>query len=158
MTDAESDALLTGMRVTLNEPSSHTVKLLAVCEFLKAEVSYYNWVGFYLVDKANRNMLVLGPYVGEPTDHIRIPIGQGICGQALARRHTFVVQDVSKEENYLACDIRVRSEIVVPIFRAGVKPLEVFGELDIDSYSLAPFSNADEIFLETLCVMIAEVW
>ena len=158
MTDTEFDALLERTRTILNVPSERDEKLRAVCTLLKTEVPYYNWVGFYLVDEANRHLLVLGPYVGAPTDHVRIRSGHGICGQALERRRTFVVQDVSKEENYLPCDIRVKSEIVVPVFKSGVKPLQMLGELDIDSYTLAPFSNSDEKFLEKVCAMVAEVW
>ena len=109
-------------RMSLNE------LLDIVVEKLHARVPYYNWVGFYLVDETGER-LKLGPYVGEPTEHVLIPFGKGICGQAAITKSTFLVQDVSKEDNYLACSPKVKSEIVVPIIVDG----KVYGELDIDS-------------------------
>lgn len=116
-------------------------------------VPHYDWVGFYLVDKAKKE-LVLGPFVGEPTEHIRIPFGRGICGQAAERRTTFVVQDVSKEGNYLACSPKVKSEIVIPLFKGG----EIIGELDIDSHTLSPFTEEDRVFLEDVCKVVSELF
>ena len=92
-------------------------KLRTVCKLLKDSVPYYNWVGFYIVDEKRRNELVLGPFGGEHTEHTRIPFGRGICGQAAQLERTLIVQDVSKEKNYLSCSTNVKSEIVVPIFR-----------------------------------------
>ncbi|MEO0124460.1 MAG: GAF domain-containing protein, partial [candidate division WOR-3 bacterium] len=83
-------------------------KLFKICELLKENVPYYNWVGFYIADNAKKE-LYLGPFVGEPTEHTKIPFGRGICGQAAARKETFVVQDVSKETNYLSCSVKVKS-------------------------------------------------
>ncbi len=123
-----------------------------ICEILYENVSYYNWVGFYLVDEEKPNELVLGPFKGEPTEHVRIPFGKGICGQAAATGMTFVVQDVSKETNYLSCSPKVKSEIVVPI----MKDEEIFGELDIDSHLLNPFDEFDEVFLNRICEKLSE--
>jgi len=67
-------------------------KLKAICKLLKDNVSYYDWVGFYFVDKKKQKELLLGPFVGEPTEHIRIPFGRGICGQAAELRKAFVVR------------------------------------------------------------------
>ncbi len=114
-----------------------------ICKLLDEHVPYYNWTGFYLMD--DEGMLVLGPYVGEPTEHVRIPVGKGICGQAADTKLTFIVQDVSQETNYLSCSPHVKSEIVVPIFRNDGS---VFGEIDIDSHYIAPFDNRDKEFLE----------
>ncbi len=125
--------------------------LMAVCRTLAERVATYNWVGFYLVDPARERELVLGPYVGEPTEHTRIKFGQGICGQAAEREQTFVIQDVSAETNYLSCSAHVKSEIVIPIFRDGV----VIGELDIDSHTLAPFTSADRQVLEQIAALVA---
>lgn len=123
-----------------------------ICAILQETVPYYHWVGFYFLDSQNPNELVLGPFVGAPTDHVRIPVGKGICGQAVDTKKTFVVQDVTKETNYLSCSAHVKSEIVVPIF----KDFNVVGEIDIDSHDTAPFSDDDREFLEKLCVLIAE--
>jgi len=129
-------------------------KLLATCKLLRQEVPYYDWVGFYLVDPAQTNELVLGPFVGDPTEHERIAFGQGICGQAAERNETFVVQDVSKESNYSSCSANVKSEIVVPILKNG----QIIGELDIDSHALAPFSQEDKEFLGKVCEKIADLF
>ena len=128
-------------------------RLGMICDLLREEISYYDWVGFYLVDETKRNELVLGPYSGAPTDHTRIPFGKGICGQAADTGETFVVPDVSKETNYLSCSSAVRSEIVVPIFKNG----EIIGELDIDSHEIDPFTGEDREFLERICGLLGEV-
>jgi L-methionine (R)-S-oxide reductase len=118
-----------------------------IVKILYDNVDYYNWVGFYLTDKNDKNMLILGPYLGEPTEHIKIPFGSGICGQAASKKNTFVVQDVTKETNYLSCSDKTKSEIVVPILdKCG----NVFGELDIDSHKLEPFTIEDSQFLEEI--------
>ena len=98
--------------------------------------------------------LVLGPCVGTPTDHVKIPFGRGICGQAAEREETFIVQDVSKECNYLSCSISVKAEIVLPIFKDG----RIVGELDIDSHRLSPFTDADRGFLEKVCKIVAQLF
>jgi L-methionine (R)-S-oxide reductase len=132
---------------------SRNEKLKIICRLLKDNVSYYNWVGFYIVDKGRQDELVLGPFEGEPTEHTRIPFGRGICGQAAELRRTFLVQDVSKETNYLACSANVKSEIVIPIF----KNKGVVGELDIDSTALSPFTKEDEIFLMKIGEMASKI-
>jgi L-methionine (R)-S-oxide reductase len=126
------------------------ISLLALCEQLKHSVTKYDWVGFYLA-RPERKDLVLGPFAGEPTEHVRIDYGKGICGQAAERLETFVVQDVAKEKNYLACSPKVRSEIVVPIFREG----KLVGEIDIDSHSPEAFTDADRDFLQRIAALFA---
>ncbi len=132
---------------------SRNERMRKVCELLKDRISHYGWVGFYLTDPDNNRELVLGPYAGDPTDHVRIPFGSGICGQAAEREETFVVQDVSRESNYLSCSINVRSEIVVPIFKDG----KVAGEIDIDSHEISPFTDEDRIFLEQVSGAVADI-
>jgi len=121
-------------------------KLKEICKLLKDNVSYYDWVGFYVVNPKKRNELLLGPFEGQPTEHVRIPFGRGICGQAADLEKTFIVQDVSRETNYLSCNPNVRSEIVSPIFKKG----EIVGELDIDSHVRCPFTDEDEVFLKRI--------
>jgi GAF domain-containing protein len=128
-------------------------KLKTVCKLLKNNVPYYNWVGFYIVDEKRRDELVLGPFEGERTEHTRIRFGRGICGQAAQLERTFIMQDVSKEKNYLSCSTNVKSEIVVPIF----KNKTVIGELDIDSHALSPFTEQDEAFLKKVCEMVSRI-
>lgn len=129
-------------------------KALNVCALLRDRVPYYDWVGFYLVDPNAERELVLGPFVGDPTEHTRIAFGKGICGQAAETGQPFVVQDVSQETNYLACSVHVKSEIVVPMFKAGA----LIGELDIDSHTLAPFTEEDEAFLKAVCDAAAKLF
>jgi L-methionine (R)-S-oxide reductase len=127
--------------------------LQAICKLLADNVRYYNWVGFYIVDETGET-LTLGPFVGEPTEHVRIPLGRGICGQAAATGKTFVVQDVTKETNYLSCSLKVKSEIVLPILLAG----RVVAELDIDSHETSPFTREDTEFLEQVCEFVAPLF
>ena len=121
-----------------------------VCGLLKERVESYDWVGFYLVDVERERELVLGPFAGEPTDHKRIRFGQGICGQAADLLKVFIVPDVTKESNSLSCNARVRSEIVIPLFRGET----LVGELDIDSHLPDPFDEKDRLFLEKVGALV----
>ncbi len=145
--------LIKKVKEIVDDSSDRNEKLMRICMLLKREVPYYDWVGFYITDES-KNELLLGPFSGEPTEHVRIPFGKGICGQAAEKRHTIVVQDVSKEKNYLSCSPAVKSEIVVPIF----KNEKIVGELDIDSHSYAPFTREDRQFLEKICNIVAKIF
>jgi L-methionine (R)-S-oxide reductase len=115
----------------------------------------YNWVGFYMLEKSpvsNPPVLVLGPFQGAMTPHARIPLNQGICGAAASTGKTVVVDDVSKDSRYLACSTETKSEIVVPIFVRG----KVIGELDIDSFFPAAFSDADRKLVEHCASLVGK--
>lgn len=140
------------VKATIAKQASAEAKMLEICWLLNSKFPRYNWVGFYIA--TGDRQLALGPYVGEATEHTHIPFGKGICGQAAERKKTFVVDDVSKEANYLACSLYVRSEIVIPIFVKG----EIAGELDIDSHTPGAFSGEDVAFLEKMCVLLADVF
>jgi len=127
-------------------------RLYNICELLESNISCYNWVGFYFKN-GDKNELKLGPYVGEPTDHTIIPFGKGICGQVAVSNKNFVVPDVAAQDNYIACSITVKAEIVVPIFVNG----ENVGQIDIDSNTPNPFSKDDEHFLEFVCKEVARI-
>ncbi|GGH40769.1 histidine kinase [Mangrovimonas yunxiaonensis] len=127
-------------------------RLLDLCTLLKTHVSYYDWVGFYFKN-GNKNELKLGPYAGAPTDHTIIPFGKGICGQVAVSNQNFVVPDVTAQDNYIACSITVKAEIVIPIFVDG----ENIGQIDIDSNTKDPFTKADEHFLEFVCQEVAAI-
>lgn len=131
----------------ITDKGTREQKLMRVCEFLHTEVPVFDWVGFYLADPQKEKNLILGPFVGEPTDHTEIGYGVGICGQSADTLHTFVVQDVNKESNYLSCSPTVQSEIVVPIIKDGT----FVAQLDIDSHTLAPFSKKHQSVLEEVC-------
>jgi len=145
--------LLKQVERIVHSPLGRNEKLQAICELLHEKVDHYDWVGFYIADPSQRS-LALGPFVGDPTEHVSIPFGRGICGQAAERKETFVVQDVSRESNYLSCSPKVQSEIVVPVFKDG----EIVAELDIDSHSTSPFTQEDRIFLERICRMVGELF
>lgn len=129
-------------------------KLQRIAELLDREVDVFDWTGFYLVADDEEKMLQLGPYVGEETDHTRIAFGTGICGQAAETLDTFVVQDVSKADNYLACSIDVKSEIVVPIMKGS----EFVGELDIDSHSLNAMTAEIRELCENICRKLSVIF
>ena len=135
-----------------NKSTSTDERLLAICELLEEQVSYYNWVGFYFKN-GDKNELKLGPYVGEPTDHTIIPFGKGICGQVAVSNQNFVVPDVSAQDNYIACSITVKAEIVIPVFVNG----ENIGQIDIDSNTPDPFTEEDERFLEFVCQQVSTI-
>jgi L-methionine (R)-S-oxide reductase len=123
--------------------------LRAVVEVLHDSFEDYSWVGVYLVEGDD---LALGPWKGpEATEHVRIPVGQGICGAAAASGQTEVVDDVNADPRYLACFPSTRSEIVVPIAYED----QVVGEIDIDSDRPAAFGDDDRAFLEQVAALIA---
>jgi GAF domain-containing protein len=110
---------------------------------------HYSWVGIYLVEEDD---LVLGPWKGPAaTEHVRIPIGQGVCGAAAASGRTEIVDDVNADERYVACFPSTRSEIVVPIAYEG----RVVAEIDIDSDRPAAFRPEDKEFLEGVAALIS---
>ena len=127
-------------------------RLLQICQLLENNVDYYNWVGFYFKN-GNKEELKLGPFVGAPTDHTIIPFGKGICGQVAVSNENFVVPDVSAQDNYIACSINVKAEIVAPIFVNG----ENVGQIDIDSNTIDPFTKDDERFLEFVCQEVSNI-
>jgi L-methionine (R)-S-oxide reductase len=115
---------------------------------LKQAREHYDWVGIYLLEGEN---LVLHNYLGKPTEHTRIPVGVGVCGTAVAERANQIVGDVTKLNNYLACSLETRSEIVV-LIRRGDK---IFGQIDIDSNLEGAFSEEDESLLTRVADLLA---
>lgn len=113
-----------------------------VSAFLAQQLVDINWVGFYFVQG---DTLVLGPFQGQPAC-VRIPTGRGVCGTAVSEDATQVVDDVHAFPGHIACDIRSRSELVVPLRDGG----RVVGVLDIDSPKTGRFSAADVVFVEAL--------
>lgn len=125
-------------------------KLQQICDYLAAEISYYDWVGFYFKN-GDKDELKLAQFNGEPTDHTIIPFGKGICGQVAVSNENFVVQDVQEQDNYISCGWKVKSEIVIPIFVNK----ENVGQIDIDSHTVNPFTENDEELLEHVCKKVA---
>lgn len=145
-------ALLSHCRALLDKVTADKFSILTdLCIYLQKEVSHYDWVGFYMANHAEKT-LHLKAFAGIPTDHEIIPFGKGICGQVAVSNATFLVDDVSAQDNYIACDIHVKSEIVVPLMVRG----ENIGQIDIDSNKIKAFTKEDASFLEQLNAVIAE--
>ena len=122
--------------------------LRAAVRVLKQEREHYDWTGIYLLEG---DTLVLHNYIGKPTEHTHIPVGQGVCGTAVAERANQVVGDVTELDNYLACSLETRSEIVV-LIRSGER---IFGQIDIDSDRVNAFTEDDESLLARVADLLA---
>jgi L-methionine (R)-S-oxide reductase len=110
----------------------------------------WDWSGIYLLVDGT---LVVGPFAGsdEPPEHSRIPVGDGVCGTAVAEDRNQLVEDVRELDNYLACSLSTRSELVVLIREDG----RIVGQFDIDSDERGAFTNEDEALLDELATVIA---
>lgn len=107
---------------------------------LAAQLDDVNWLGFYFLQG---DELVLGPFQGLPAC-VRIPVGRGVCGTAVAEGVTQVVPDVFAFPGHIACDSRSRSEVVVPLR----SPSGIVGVLDVDSPLPERFSAGDVNYIE----------
>lgn len=137
------------------ESFARTARSLAVLQqFIVCRIAgslpSYNWVGFYMLDPGDPVALVLGPFAGAETEHVRIPVSRGLCGAAVAQGQTIVVDDVAADLRYLACSLETRSEIIVPIRARG----KIVGEIDIDSHTPAAFGPEDRAFLEQCAALV----
>ncbi|PYR89758.1 MAG: diguanylate cyclase [Acidobacteria bacterium] len=149
MTDMDRDELLPAVRSAIAAAPNAESAMKQAVRLLKDGVPDYTWVGIYVLDGEE---LVLGPFLGKPSPHTRIPLGRGICGAAATEKATIVVDDVNTDPRYLACSIETKSEIVVPIMQNG----EVFGEIDIDSDRAGAFGQRDRALLEPIASLLAE--
>lgn len=146
------DLLKTAVNNILLTKTATENKLQAICDLLEREISHYDWVGFYFKN-GDKNELKLAQFTGEPTEHVIIPFGKGICGQVALSNKNFVVQDVAEQDNYISCGLKVKSEIVIPIFVNGIN----IGQIDIDSHTANIFTKKDEELLESICKKVAEI-
>lgn len=142
------EALLQSVAAVLAGSLSRQDKLAQVVALLKGARPHYTWFGIYLLEG---DTLVLGPYCGRPTEHVRIPIGSGICGLAARTRQTVNVADVNADARYLACSLETRSELVVPIMDGEA----CLGEIDLDSDMTAAFTADDEALLGKAAGLLA---
>jgi L-methionine (R)-S-oxide reductase len=136
------------IRAAIERHDDGTRAMEAVIRLLKQDLLDYDWVGIYLLDG---NELVLGPFIGRPSPHTRIPLGRGICGAAAAEKATIIVDDVNADPRYLACSVDTKAEIVVPIMQNG----DVLGEIDVDSDRKGAFGAADRELLEAVAALLA---
>lgn len=142
---------LTKQAVALLESETDlTANLSNLSALLNMELDAINWVGFYLL---KGNELVLGPFQGKPAC-VRIPVGRGVCGTAVAKNCTQRVDDVHQFEGHIACDAESQSEIVIPFSVNG----KVAGVLDIDSPKIGRFSENDQQGLENLIEQVVKLF
>jgi L-methionine (R)-S-oxide reductase len=151
MTPAHKELLL---ELQSFAPTAATVESLMerIAKRLHEKMTRYNWTGFYLVDPADGNYLLVGPYAGSFSPNVRIPFERGLCGAAASSGQVVVVQDVSKDARYLAGSNLVKSEIVVPIYAKK----KLAGELDIESYFADTFNKTEQEFIEACAGVVAE--
>lgn len=130
----------------LSKENDMTANLANTAAFISAFFDNINWSGFYLLKE---NQLVLGPFCGMPAT-TRIEIGKGVCGTAFEKGETLVVDNVCEFPGHIACDIRSKSEVVIPLVKNGKK----YGVLDIDSSVYSRFSKEDvEILIKILEIL-----
>jgi L-methionine (R)-S-oxide reductase len=140
---------LEGVERIVNRGGEPEEVLRSVVDLLHDRFEHYSWVGIYVV---GGDVLVLGPWRGpQATEHVRIRVGEGVCGAAAASGQTEVVDDVNVDSRYLACFPSTRSEIVVPISYGG----RVVAEIDIDSDRAAAFDEEDRALLERVALLIS---
>jgi L-methionine (R)-S-oxide reductase len=149
VSDTDNDRLLVAIRSAVAAAPNANAAMKQAVQLLKDGIPHYSWVGIYLVDGEE---LVLGPFLGKPSPHTRIPLGKGICGAAVTEKATIIVDDVNADPRYLACSIETKSEIVVPIMNGA----DVLGEIDIDSDQPAAFGPADRALLEHVAALLSE--
>ena len=142
----QSQSLLNRNSLSIDE------RLEKLCSLLKSRVDHYDWVGFYFKN-GHKKELKLRAFAGEPTEHVIIPFGKGICGQVAERNATLNIASVEDQGNYIACGIDVKSELVVPLF----KNRENIGQIDIDSHQKDAFSEKDEEFLAAINKRVASM-
>lgn len=113
---------------------------------LKESFEKISWVGFYLI---KNNKLYLGPFQGKVAC-TQIEIGKGVCGTAVSKMETIIVDDIDKFPGHIACDAGSKSEIVIPMIQNG----KIFGVLDLDSYCYSSFNEIDKFYLERICNLL----
>ncbi|HEX7886704.1 MAG TPA: GAF domain-containing protein [Phenylobacterium sp.] len=131
------------------EPN-RVARMATVASMLASSFEHYFWTGFYVVDEAKGDELVVGPYQGT-LGCLRVAFGRGVCGAAAATRVTQVVQDVHAFPDHIACDSRSASEIVAPVFDPEGRLIAV---LDVDSERPAAFDEVDREWLERILAQV----
>jgi len=132
----------------LEDDKDETASLANISAVINGYMDNINWVGFYIMKNGE---LVLGPFQGLPAC-IRIQVGKGVCGTAVAKRETQIVPDVHQFPGHIACDSASLSEIVIPIYKND----EVYGVLDVDSPILNRFGELENKYLQEICELITK--
>jgi len=129
----------------------NSIKELAV-KLIHESNDRFHWTGIY--ELFPDNTLRLGPFIGAPTDHVFIGVGQGVCGTAVAERRNMNIPDVNMISNYLACSAETSSELVV-LIRLGEK---IHGQIDIDSHEIAAFDGPIEGEVQKVADFLARLY
>ena len=154
MLAATYSSIFKKIKNSLNPHKKHAIMgLETCCKVLRKDIAHYDWVGFYF-SNFNTKTLHLKAFSGDPTEHITIPFGKGICGQVAMTNKNFIVPNVKEQDNYISCNINVRSELVVPLFFEGRN----IGQIDIDSNKIDAFSKEDENLLVLCCDFISKAY
>lgn len=143
-------AFMAWKQLTLGQ-RAHALSLLWE---LKSKFSEFDWVGIYSLQDDSTD-LTIATYIGEPTDHIRIPIESGICGAAIRENDTVNVPDVLSDPRFIACSVKTRSELVVPIRNSRGEPI---AEIDIDSNKPAAFTSEKVAAVQAAAFKLAELF
>ena len=151
MTPVHKELLQEIHEIALAAPTSDSL-MERIAKRLHEKMTRYNWVGFYLIDPADTNYLVVGPFAGSFTPNARIPLNSGLCGAAATSGQVVVVQDVSADPRYLPGSSMVKSEIVVPILAKK----KLAGELDVESYFADSFPQSEQEFVEACAAVVAD--
>lgn len=147
----EPNVVVKGLQDLRNDGFLSDALLRRAVKDVAASDDRFDWVGIYLVNP-DENVIWLHNYVGKPTTHSKIPIGEGICGTAVAEGENTNVPDVSVVDHYIMCDRRIKSEMVV-LIRAGD---EIFGLIDVDSRTEKAFTDEDTVAIQALADKLAE--
>lgn len=150
ITQAQEVELIAELDRALAQSEGREACLTAAMRLIADRLPHYNWVGVYLLDNG---VLNLGPFVGAETEHTLIPIGQGVCGTAVATGRNQVIADVREIENYLACSVETRAEIVVHIRDPATG--QTLGQIDADSHTVGAFDASDEALLTVFAARLA---
>ncbi len=150
--DVTAAEVLAQSEAILESAQPLEARLQALMQYLHDTLPHYHWVGIYWL---KGDELVLGPYVGPPTEHVRIPVGRGVCGTAVAEGANQIVRDVRTRTNYLACNLETLSEIVVLIRHPETG--KILGQIDVDGTEVGAFDTTDEALLEVLAERIARL-
>jgi len=124
-------------------------------KYIAALSPRFNWVGVYLL---KGKFLELGPFIGEPSEHTRIAIGQGVCGTAVAEGADQNVSDVRERGNYLSCSLKTRSELVILIWEGGREGSRILGQIDIDSHVVNAFGPEEVAQVKQIAKELGEKW
>ena len=139
------ESLITEIESLISGENNFIANVSNITSVLNGSFDEFSWVGFYFLGNENKGELILGPFQGK-TACTRISKGKGVCGQAVNRKQTIIVEDVNEFPGHISCDSESKSEIVVPIIKNG----SVKGVLDIDSYEYSAFNETDKAYLEDL--------